>query len=389
MPMNTIDLVYFNAGGGHRAAATALREAIQAQHKPWQVRLINLTEVLDARGRFRQLTGFEPEDLYNKRLARGWTLGISGDLKVLQAGIRLAHTAIVRTLQQHWLASKPDMVVSLIPNFNRALCESLASARPGAPFLTLMTDLADLPANFWIEPAQRQVIICGSPRALAQARDHGYDDAQLRLTSGMVLRPSFYQAATISREEGLLALGLDPAQPTAVVMFGGEGSRQMQRIARQLRDVQLILLCGRNEPLAESLRGAAQAHAARAVISYTADVARYMRLGDVFVGKPGPGCLSEAVHCGLPVLTVLDRWTMPQERYNAQWVLDHGYGKVVKSFYELRSAWLDMLPRLPEYRQRVARSDNRAVFEVIDIMQALLPVQKLHAVPEPRLAVLA
>ena len=47
----TIDLVYFNAGGGHRAAALALQEVIALQRRPWTVRLVNLAEVLDAKGR--------------------------------------------------------------------------------------------------------------------------------------------------------------------------------------------------------------------------------------------------------------------------------------------------------------------------------------------------
>ena len=40
-----IDLVYFNAGGGHRSAAMALETVIREQGRPWQVRLVNLLEV--------------------------------------------------------------------------------------------------------------------------------------------------------------------------------------------------------------------------------------------------------------------------------------------------------------------------------------------------------
>jgi hypothetical protein len=75
--MKTITLIYFNAGGGHRAAALALEDVMRQQERPWKVRLVNLTEVLDPNDAFRKLTGFAPEDLYNKRLARGWTLGLA------------------------------------------------------------------------------------------------------------------------------------------------------------------------------------------------------------------------------------------------------------------------------------------------------------------------
>ena len=62
MTPKTVDLIYFNAGGGHRAAALALETAIAQQGHPWQVRRINLMEVLDPAGRFKKVTGMAPED---------------------------------------------------------------------------------------------------------------------------------------------------------------------------------------------------------------------------------------------------------------------------------------------------------------------------------------
>ena len=101
-----IELIYFNAGGGHRAAAMALQAAIAQQRRPWTVRLVNLTEVLDRRGQFRRLMGFDPEDLYNKRLQKGWTLGLAQELKLLQGAIRWAHAPMLRLLQRHWAQAR-------------------------------------------------------------------------------------------------------------------------------------------------------------------------------------------------------------------------------------------------------------------------------------------
>jgi len=79
----------------------------------------------------------------------------------------------VRLLQQHWLAAEPDMVVSLIPNFNRALCESLASVLPDVPYVTALTDLADHPPHFWIEEGLNQDLVCGTAKAVQQALTAG------------------------------------------------------------------------------------------------------------------------------------------------------------------------------------------------------------------------
>jgi UDP-N-acetylglucosamine:LPS N-acetylglucosamine transferase len=383
--MPTIDLVYFNAGGGHRAAALALQEVMREQRRPWTVRLVNFTEGIDPQGRFRRVTGMDPEDLYNKRLARGWTLGLAQELKLLQGMIRLAHGSLVRTLQQHWLCTEPDLVVSLIPNFNRALHESLASALPGVPFATVLTDMADHPPHFWIEPGQAQHLVCGSEQALRQARDAGFGDAQLSLTSGMILRPSFYRDTRVDREAELAALGLDPSRPTGLLLFGGQGSMQMHKIARLLGDRQLILLCGHNEALAQRLRKLRRG-APHAVVGFTPEVCRYMALADYFIGKPGPGSLSEAIHMGLPVITFSNAWTMPQERFNTRWVVDQGLGRVVRSVAALPQAVSGVLADLPALRSRVQTVDNRAVYEIPEIfagllMRAAVP-QRLPNIPQ-------
>jgi UDP-N-acetylglucosamine:LPS N-acetylglucosamine transferase len=366
-----VDLVYFNAGGGHRAAALALQAVIREQQRPWDVRLVNLSDVLDPNGRFRKLTGIAPEDIYNMRLARGWTLGLAQELKLLQGMIRLGHDSLLRRLQQHWLATEPDIVVSLVPNFNRALYQSVVSTLPGVPFATVLTDMADHPPNFWIEPGQQQHLVCGTPRAVAQARAAGYAEDLIWPTSGMIVRPEFYRAEHADRRGPRVALGLDPERPTGVVMFGGQGSMQMATIARDLRDVQLILLCGHNQALADKLKGL-NTSAAHVVLGFTPEVARYLQLGDFFIGKPGPGCLSEAVRMGMPVITFQNAWTMPQERYNAQWVRDEGVGVVLKSARSIGAGVAELLARLPELRARVRQIDNRAVFEVTDIIASLL-----------------
>lgn len=374
--MTTLDLIWFNAGGGHRAAAQALEQVMLAQGRPWRVRRVNLTEVLDPTGLFRRLTGIEPEDLYNKRLASGFTLGLAQELKLLQGLIRMSHARLVQRLARHWSTTQPDLVVSLVPNFNRALHDALALARPGVPFVTVLTDMADHPPNFWIQPGLAQHVVCGTEHAAAQALAAGVDASRVHRTSGMILRPEFYFDTPLDRRAERLAAGLDEATPTGLVLFGGAGSRVMKRIALQLPDTPLVLMCGRNETLAAELRALPPGRAPRVVVGHTPDVARWMRLADFFIGKPGPGSLSEAVQQGLPVIVTRNAWTMPQERWNTTWVQEHGLGVVLRSFAEVRGAVATLMQQLPELRSRVQRIDNHAVFEVPDILERILQRQR-------------
>ncbi|MGO9933122.1 MAG: MGDG synthase family glycosyltransferase [Steroidobacteraceae bacterium] len=369
--MKTIDLVYINAGGGHRSAAAALETAIRGQGSGWQVRLVNLFEVLDPQDMFRRTTGVKPEHYYNVRLARGWTLGLAQELRILQALIRLSHKSLISQLRRHWQQCQPDMVVSLVPNFNRAMYQALALARPNAPYVTVLTDFADFPPHFWIEPHQTQHLICGTPRAVDQARAAGYDDALIHETSGMIIRPDFYCDLAVDRRAEMQKLQLDPDRPTGMVMFGGHGSRAMRGIAKRLDDTQLILACGHNALLAEKLR-AMKSAAPRVVVGFTAQIRYYMQLSDFFVGKPGPGSISEAVQQGLPVIVARNAWTMPQERYNTEWVEQNGVGVVLDSFKAIRSGVAQVTGNIETFRAGVNRIHNRAVFEIPEILERIL-----------------
>ncbi len=372
----TIDLIYFDAGGGHRSAAMAL-QAVLADEKPdWDVRLVNLQEVLDSLDVFRKVTGIRLEDIYNLALAKGWTLGSEALLPLMHGIIRLYHPAQVKLLTEVWKTRLPDMVVSVVPNFNRALFESLGRIRAGVPLVTILTDFADYPPHFWMEE-QAQYLICGTDRAVEQAHATGYDNARVFRTSGMILRPAFYEKQTADRRLEREKLGLDPDLPTGLVMFGGEGSSAMLSIAGKLGasalNVQLILICGRNEHLRTRLRRFKTRNRMH-IEGFTKEIPHFMHISDFFVGKPGPGSISEAIKMKLPVIVERNAWTLPQERFNADWVVEQGVGIVLKNFRGIESAVSSLLAggRLQTMSRKAEAMDNRAVFEIPAILEQIL-----------------
>ena len=78
---------------------------------------------------------------------------------------------------------------------------------------------------------------------------------------------------------------------------------------------------------------------------------------------------------GLPVVTVRNVGTMPQERYNTQWLDDNGLGVVLNSFRDVGTAVPALCAQLPQFCGRVARQRNRAIFEVPEILAGLLARQ--------------
>jgi UDP-N-acetylglucosamine:LPS N-acetylglucosamine transferase len=167
-------------------------------------------------------------------------------------------------------------------------------------------------------------------------------------------------------------LGFDPAKPVALVLFGGQGSTVMQEIARLLPDRQLLLICGNNAKLREKLQTLPHA-APMYVEGFTKEVPHYMQLADYFIGKPGPGSISEAVAMRLPVIVECNAWTLPQERYNARWVRQMGVGTVLPDFRGIARAVEELLApaAYQRFREATARLENRAVFEIPGILRQI------------------
>jgi Glycosyltransferase family 28 C-terminal domain len=375
--MRKIHIVFHDAGGGHRNAAVALKAVIEQQQRPWHVELVQFQELTDKLDVLRKLTGIRIQEQYNVLLQNGWTLGSVYLLRVLQGTIWLFHRPLVRLLEKFWQERPADLLVSVIPHFNREIAESWMKVYPGRSFVTIITDLADFPPHFWIEPIREQYVIAGTEHAVEQSRAIGHDDAHIFPTSGMILRPDFYVPDNTDPVALRAELGLKPGVPTAIVLFGGHGSKVMYDITERLDaaciDLQLILICGRNEELATKLR-ARQWKMPVNVIGFTKEVHKLMRAADFLIGKPGPGSIAEAMVRKLPVLIECNAWTLPQERYNAQWVVEKRVGIVLRSFREVVAGVRQMVEpaMLAELRKNVAALDNRAIFEIPEILAKLL-----------------
>ena len=376
-PMKKIHVLFHDAGGGHRNAAVALQTIAAQQKRDWDMNLIQFQDLTNQLDVMRRLTGIQIQEQYNILLRNGWTMGATQILRVLQATIRLFHGPLVRLLTEYFREHPADLLVSVIPHFNREIAEAWSALYPERPFLTLITDLADFPPHFWIEPIPQQYVICGTEKAVQQAHAMGKDESHIFATSGMILRPDFYVGEEV--DPGVLhkELGLQENLPTGILLFGGFGSKMMYEIAMKLEaarlPVQLIVICGRNEKLKEKFLGKKWSLPLY-TFGFTKEVHRVMRAADFLIGKPGPGSVAEAMVRKLPVILECNSWTLPQERYNTEWVKEKRVGIVLNNFDEIAQGVSRLLETstLAEFRRNLAVLDNRAIFEIPEIFAKLL-----------------
>src|SRR5882757_6887736 len=215
--MKKIQVLFHDAGGGHRNAAMALQTVISQQNRGWQVELVQFQELTDHLDVLRKITGIRIQEQYNTLLRNGWTLGATQLLRVLQATIRIFHGPLVKLLADFFQKSDADLLVSVIPHFNREIAE-----------------IADFPPHFWIEASENQYVICGSEKAVEQARAIGKDATHIFQTSGMILRPDFYAPDETDPVALRQELGLQKELTTGMLLFGGFGSKVMLEIVERL-----------------------------------------------------------------------------------------------------------------------------------------------------------
>lgn len=144
-----------------------------------------------------------------------------------------------------------------------------------------------------------------------------------------------------SRRSLRRALGIDADRTTILLMGGGLGigplENAMIAIDSLTRDVQTVVVVGKNEALERRLREAARSLRRRVVVvGFVPNVYDYMRAADVLVSKPGGLTSSEALAAGLPLIML--RPLPGQEERNTRYLEDRGVGLRVQTSRELAQA---------------------------------------------------
>ena len=234
--------------------------------------------------------------------------------------------------------------------------------------------LADYPPHFWMEK-QDQWLICATPFAQKQAIHLGLPKDQIFVTTGLLIPRHDLEQPT-DRRITKAHIGLRPDLPVALVQAGAEGSQVMPTLGALVKksDIpcQFLFMTGQCHIAYETLSNGSDDRIR--ALRFTEDFASYVRLADYVIGKPGSVTVSQAAALGKPMLVCAGRSTLPQERYNVEWVVQNGFGKSVPR-------WRDMMVGLEPLLERVAldrlhdnlqRYRNQAFSEVPQILERVM-----------------
>jgi UDP-N-acetylglucosamine:LPS N-acetylglucosamine transferase len=327
-----IDVVYFDAGSGHRSAAIALARALEADGSV-RARPVELLELLRGHALFRRTVAMGI-DYFNWWLRRERVTDLKGLINLSLLTHDLVSKRGVRAIASAWADDPPLAMVSVVPMYNPVLARALHLVRPHAPFIVVPVDFEEGKRRYWFDPRADLHYVLTTARQREQAELRGIPAERLRQASGMVIDPEFYAPPPADRAAALESLGLDPGLPTGLISFGGQGSVMVERCARALERVErrlnLMVLCGRDEKLRARLEALPSRHRRRVQGFEPAPPVLQHHLADFVVGKPGSMTITEAVVTGTPILALRARGLKLVQRGNERWVEEMGAGEVVE-----------------------------------------------------------
>jgi 1,2-diacylglycerol 3-beta-galactosyltransferase len=309
-----------DTGGGHRNAARAVGQALDRIY-PGRFAPV-LCDPLAGPGSARLLrwvTGLYGPAI---RLAP-WLWGAAYHVSDSRPAMALLRRTLLRLADRPVLAAalahRPAAVVSFHPLTGPAAVLARGRGRPGAPAVTVVTDLARVHAA-WTSGDMDLII---APRGSGDAPG---------AAAGLPVTRDFWGGTLRRGERAALRRSLGVREDRFLVLLtgGGEGSggigRRAAAILRDLPDVDVVAVCGRNRRLRRRLDQLAAGSGGRLTVTgFTRDMADWLRCCDLVVTKAGPGTIAEATCCGAALL--LTSHVPGQERGNAEFVTRAGAGR--------------------------------------------------------------
>ncbi len=348
-----ITFLFSDTGGGHRAAAEAIAEAVRAEFgDAVQTNMVDFLKEY-APPPFNKLPEVYPDLV---RVPELW--GVFFDISDGRPQARFVSSAFWPYVRRaaHRLVREHDSeaLVSVHPVVNSFALKALGRNRP--PYITVVTDLVTTHA-LWYDQRTDLTIV---PTELARKRALQY--TMLPEKVRVVGQPVSLRCSAPLGDKRLLRqkLGWPQDKVIALVVGGGEGMGPLAETARAIDesdlDVCLVVIAGRNAKLEAELRGI-DWHKRTLIFGFIRDMPDFMRAADVLVTKAGPGTIAEALNANLPI--ILYAKLPGQEDGNVDFVVSEGVGvwapdpeKVVQTL----RLWIDR----PEERARVIENSRRA-----------------------------
>jgi len=291
-------IVSADIGEGHNSAGRALQEAVT---RTWPGCDVRWLDTLAAMGpRFARLArGFYVSQvqhlpwMYEFFFAAMWR-----HRWYLEATRRGLGALFGRRMARRIAALDPDVIISTYPLGSAGLSWLRRRGRLGVPAGAWVPAFCPHPS--WLYRNLDATFVMHPLAAAVAARA----EPGLRVAVGALpVRDAF---APGDRAAARAGLSLEPDRFTVLLCTGslafGRVGRAVTAMLTAGAEVQIVVVCGKNERLREELAGRGAPPSRLRVLGWTDDMPRWMTAADVVVGNAGGATGLEAMACGRPVI---------------------------------------------------------------------------------------
>jgi len=347
---NKIIILYSSYGYGHFQVSKALQHCLIEKGRH-HVKMIDLYAVahptINAGIRFvyLKICSLIPQ-LY------GWSYYLTQNMQHDQIWVKWLNHFGISNLKKIILAEKPNAVIITFPIM--AMPELRKQTGLNIPIYAVLTD--HVIHERWIHPEIDKYFVANEELKVAII-NKGIPDERI-VVSGIPLRMAFRQ--TYDKKQLLQRYGLDPAKKIVLILAGAYGvlrnSKKICQELLQIENIEVILVCGKNKSLIESMETGFPHEPRLHVLGFVEQIHELMAISSCIVTKAGGITLSEALALNLPFIvfrplpgqekdnalflakkgTVLIAYQTRKLSEAVQQVLNNSLGQMEQAIYELQ-----------------------------------------------------
>lgn len=294
--MNILIISSSTTGSGHKSIGEALLEQFK-KHPGVNAKII---EGFEQNGVIGSTVG-KSYGFITRRARVLWKAVWDISVKRPQIIYKLTQKAMEKNFVKLIEEERPDLILSIHPNFNAPVINILYKYGYRIPFVTILADLISI-TPLWVDPRADYII---APTEEAKERCIGFNAEPSKIkVIKLPVRSRFYSSKI--REE--IAVSEDTSKPIKfLLMSGGEGVGNLGSMAEDLLEhfnCNIRIIAGRNSTLKNKLENKymSQYGSRLEVYGYVTNVDKLMEEVDILISRGSPNVLMEAVASNLPVI---------------------------------------------------------------------------------------
>ena len=267
---------------------------------------------------------------------------------------------------------KPDLILSVHPNFNGSILNILEKQYIKIPFITLIADLVNI-SPLWMD-ARADYIISPTIEAREKCIEYGIPAQNIKVM-GFPVRSRFFR-----NNSNRKARYQEGTPLKCLIMSGGEGVGNMKQIAENMLDhfdCKVKIVAGRNAKLKAKLEQSLISKYGDKVEIYgfTKNIQDLMLASDVAITRGSPNVMFEAIASNTPIIIT---GALPgQEEDNPAFAEKSNLGVVCKNTNAIHDTLTQLLQNNGEKLNQIIDSQREYInaHAAEDILQFILEVE--------------